>query len=68
LSSFALTFDRGEDWLQAPEFIRGKNFFFLNFKPPDLSVGKIQNPKSKIQNPKSKIQNPKSKIQNPKSK
>jgi hypothetical protein len=21
-------FDRGEDWLQAPEFIRGKNLFF----------------------------------------
>jgi hypothetical protein len=24
-----------------------------SFKPPDLSVGSIQNPKSKIQNPKS---------------
>ncbi len=35
--------DRGEDWLQAPEFIREKINFFLNFKHPGSSVGQIQN-------------------------
>ena len=43
--------DRGLNWLQAPEFIRGsKQNFSLISSPQIHPPGKIQNPKSKIQN------------------
>jgi len=53
--------------LQAPEFIRGKINFSLDFKPPDSSVGKIQNRSTERLRPElveGSRRSPKSKIQN----